>query len=210
MVDEEEIDEQIQQIARQINDNETAADEAAAAQELDANAAVGNRAQSQRGWIVGACLLAALLLGQVAHHYRQALVATPGLQGPLTALYGLFGVRLEPAWDLSAYDLRQLGGDARPGATGMVVRATVHNGSPQFQPLPLIQVILQDRFGNAFSTRVITPADYLLGAAPARMDPDQRVDAQLTLDDPTLQLDGWILDTCLADTSGALHCTNAP
>ena len=54
----------------------------------------------------------------------------------------------------------------------------------------MIRVVLQDRFGNVLSTTDITPAEYLLNAAPARMAPDQRFDTTLQLLDPTRQVGG--------------------
>ncbi|MET0282332.1 MAG: zinc-ribbon and DUF3426 domain-containing protein [Steroidobacteraceae bacterium] len=210
MVDEEEIDEQIQQIARQINDNETAADEAAAAQELDADTVLGNRAPLQPAWIVGASLLALLLLGQVVHHHRQALVTNAWLERPLAAIYQLFGVKLEPAWDLAAYDLRQLGGESLGDSTTIVLRASVHNRAPNSQPPPLIRAILQDRYGNAIATQAIAPQDYARSAAPSRMAPDQRLDAELHLEDANRQAVGFELDACLPAADGKLHCSNDP
>ena len=126
-------------------------------------------------------------------------------------MYSLFGVQLEPRWDLKAYDLRQLGGEAMPGdAAKIVLRATVQNRAASSQPPPLIRVTLQDRFGNALSTTAVAPQDYLRGAAPSRIAADQRLDAQLTLDDPNRQAVGFELDACLPDGAGKLHCSSDP
>ncbi len=93
------------------------------------------------GWMAAVAALLLLLAGQIAHHYRQSLVAHPWLEKPMQGLYALFGVRLEPAWNLTAYDLRQLGGEALAlNSTTLVLRATVHNRSPNAQPPPLIRV----------------------------------------------------------------------
>jgi hypothetical protein len=74
----------------------------------------------------------------------------------------------------------------------------------------MIQVILRDRFGNALSTTAVAPADYLRSAAPARMAPDQRLDALLTLPDPNRQAEGFELDACLPGADGRLHCSHDP
>jgi hypothetical protein len=74
----------------------------------------------------------------------------------------------------------------------------------------MIRVVLEDRFGNALSTTAIAPKDYVPGAAPARMAPDQRLDALLTLPDPNRQAEGFQLDTCLPGAGGKLHCSNDP
>ena len=85
---------------------------------------------------------------------------------PLTALYGALGVQLFPRWDLRAYDVRQLGASADGEGAGMItVRASIKNGAPQPQPLPLLRVTLQDRFGNRIAARDVQPE-----GLPARRD----------------------------------------
>lgn len=232
-VDETEVDAQIRQIARQFDGNGPAAAredlaaahnvkvqeftteevvmESAPEAELDPDEAVGNAPPTHWGWKAGAAMLLLLLVGQVAHHHRQGLVSQAWAERPLRAVYALFGVRLEPRWDLKAYDLRQLGGEAQPGdAAKIVLRATVQNRATSSQPPPMIRVTLQDRFGNALSTTAIAPQDYLKGSAPSRIGADQRLDALLTLDDPNRQAVGFELDACLPDAAGKLHCSSDP
>jgi predicted Zn finger-like uncharacterized protein len=181
------------------------------APEIDADAAVGNAPSLHWAWKAAAAALILLLLGQVVHHHRQTLVSRAWAERPLRSLYALFGVRLEPRWDLTAYDLRQLGGETLPGdAAKIVLRATVQNRAISSQPPPMIRVTLQDRFGNALSTTAIAPQDYLRDSAPSRIAADQRLDAQLTLDDPNRQAVGFELDACLPDAAGRLHCSTDP
>jgi predicted Zn finger-like uncharacterized protein len=176
---------------------------------LDADAAVGNTPRPHWGWILAVAALLLLLVGQLVHHNRQALVASPLLEKPLQGIYRMFGAQLEPAWDLAAYDLRQLGGEALAlNSTTIVLRATVQNKAPNRQPPPLIRAVLQDRYGNALSTTSLTPAEYLRGDTPARMAPDQRLDAELHLEDPHRQAVGFELDACLPGADGRLHCAN--
>ncbi len=191
---------------------EPAAKPAPAVEELDADAAVGNPPRRHRGWAAAIiALLLLLLAGQLVHHYRQALVADPWLEKPLQWVYARFGVTLEPAWNLAAYDLHQLGGEALAlNSTTLVLRASVHNRSPNAQPPPLIRVRLQDRYGNTLSTTAVPPDGYLKSAPPQRMAPDQRLDAELRLEDPNRQAVGWDLDACLPGADGALHCASDP
>jgi predicted Zn finger-like uncharacterized protein len=232
-VDETELDAQIQQIASQIEGDELAhvREDLATLQNLqveelpsedvvlespqeavlDADEAVGNLPRLHWAWTAGAAALLLLLLGQVAHHHRQALVSQAWAESPLRWIYSVFGVTLEPRWDLKAYDLRQLGGETLPGdAAKIVLRATVQNRATSSQPPPMIRVTLQDRFGNALSATAIAPQDYLRGPAPSRIGADQRLDAQLTLDDPNRQAVGFELDACLPDAAGKLHCSTDP
>jgi predicted Zn finger-like uncharacterized protein len=180
-------------------------------EEIDADAMVGNPRRAHWLWTAGAAAAGLLLLGQIVHHYRQPLVATEWAQPAMTAVYSLFGVTLEPSWDLGAYDLRQLGGEATAAAADhIVVRASVHNRASHSQPLPMIRVRLQDRFGNSLATHAIAPQDYLRGPPPARMKPDQRMDAELNVEDPNRQAVGFELDACLPDAQRQLHCSNDP
>jgi hypothetical protein len=205
---EEHIDEEeVRQRLRDITGEPEPRVAPAPVEEIDADAAVGNRPRSHWGWTVAILVLLLLLAGQLVHHNRQALVARPWLEQPLQWTYAHFGVTLEPAWDLAAYDLRQLGGEALAlNSTTLVLRATVHNSAPGAQPPPMIRVRLQDRYGNTLSTSEVRPADYLRIAPPARMAPDQRLDVELRVEDRNRQANGWDLDVCLPASDGVLHC----
>lgn len=182
-----------------------------AEQEFDADAAVGNRRRHHWVWWLVATLLALALAALLLHHNRQALVAHPWFQRPVQSVYALFGVTVEPRWDVRAYDVRQFSGDVLVGADdSFTVQAAVHNRAPIAQPPPVIRVKLLDRFGNPLSTTDIAPAEYLLNAAPARMAPDQRFDTTLRLVDPSRQAAGFELDACLPTAGGKLYCSNDP
>jgi predicted Zn finger-like uncharacterized protein len=221
-VEESEFDAQLQKLARQMNaaddleanvhpDEEIVMETAdEAADEFDADLAVGNAPRQHWGWAVAAGLLVLTLLVQIVHYNRQSLVAHPWFERPLQAVYAAFGVTLEPKWDLRAYDLRQLGGEAAGTSSNIVLRATVHNRAASSQPPPMIRAVLQDRFGNALSTTAISPQEYLHGDAPSRMAPDQRLDAELSLRDPNRQAVGFELDACLPGADGKLHCSTDP
>lgn len=221
-LDQEEVRQRLRDITGPRQDAGTAddADEAAAsapqrapepAAEIDADAAVGNPPRRHWAWTVAAVLLLLLLAGQVVHRHRQALVANRWLETPLHGVYSLFGVDLHPAWDLAAYDLRQLGGEAlAANSSSIVLRATVQNRAGVPQPPPLIRVRLQDRYSNALSTVTVAPADYIKGTVPARMAADQRLDAELRLEDPTRQAGSFELDVCLPAADGTTRCAHDP
>ena len=167
---------------------------------------------TRRGlWITGSVLLALLLAGQAVHQFREALVAQAWAAQPLTALYRAFGVTLEPHWDLQAYDVRQLGADAVPGESPHIaVRASIHNRAKRSQPLPLLRVMLQDRFGNQIATREVAPLEYLRGTPAQPLAADQRVDADLLLPDPGQTAVGFEIDACLRNAGGVLRCAGDP
>lgn len=219
-VDEGIVDAQIAELTRQMDnaaeaevhpDQEIILETEAetAEEEFDADAAVGNRRRHHWVWWLVATLLALALAAQLLHHNRQTLVAHPWFQRPVQSFYGMFGVVVEPRWDVKAYDVRQLSGDVTVGAgDSFTVQASVHNRAAIAQPPPVIRVTLKDRYLTDIAVVDITPVEYLLNAAPARMAPDQRFDTTLRLNDPTRQAAGFELDTCLPTAGGKLLCSN--
>lgn len=212
-VEVEEFESEVIEYAEEPAEEELAEADPAGADpaEEDHEFTLQDQPQTHWAWKAAAAVLALTLLAQVVHHHRQGLVATSWAEAPLGGLYRAFGSDLQPRWDLRAYDIRQLGGEAMSGvATTIVLRASVQNGAPRAQPPPMIRVTLQDRFGNALSTTDVAPQNYLKGDPPSRLRAEQRVDAELTLDDPNRQAVGFELDACLPDATGRIHCSNDP
>jgi hypothetical protein len=120
-------------------------------------------------------------------------------------------VRLVPSWDLRAYDVRQLGAEASPPGSGLItVHASIKNGAPQAQPLPLLRVTLQDRFGNRIAARDVAPSAYLPAAAArmASLSAGQRIDAAMGFVDPGANAVGFEIDACLPASAGGIACAN--
>jgi hypothetical protein len=135
----------------------------------------------------------------------------PRLHGPLTALYGWLGVPLRPHWDVTAYEVHQLGASALAEATGeLTVRASVKNDAAEPQPLPLLRVTLLDRFGNRLAAREVPPRAYLhvAPADGALLPAGERVDAQMAFVDPGREAVGFEIDACLQDSGTGLHCAS--
>jgi predicted Zn finger-like uncharacterized protein len=158
--------------------------------------------------------VAALLLFfflQVLHFNRQTLVLNSSVGPVVSKVYGWFGVTLMPRWDLTAYSVKQLGAEAEGGeSTRLRVRLSLQNESQRVQPLPLLRLTLQDRFGNAVATRDLEPPEYLPPAAAdlRLLEPDQRIDAELHVVDPGRAAFGFEVDACLKAESGAIGCSN--
>jgi hypothetical protein len=147
----------------------------------------------------------------VVNHYRNDLAATPQFNKPVTALYSALGVELTPRWDLAAYDVRQLGASVDAENAGQImVRASVKNGGHQAQPLPLLRVTLQDRFGNRIAARDVPPGNYLPRAiSPASfLSAGQRIDAEMAFVDPGSNAVGFEIDACLPAPAGGIACAN--
>lgn len=155
--------------------------------------------------------LGVLLLAQIVHHYRSELAEVSWLQSPLSAMYAALGMPLAPQWDVSAYEVHQLGaiaGGKQPGA--LTVRASIKNVASKAQPLPLLRVTVQDRFGNRVAARDVPPRAYLPAASSTHRElaAGERVDAEVELADPGPNAVGFEVDACLADASGRVSCAN--
>jgi predicted Zn finger-like uncharacterized protein len=171
------------------------------------------RPRAALAWRLGAGALAIALGLQIANHYRDALATDPALRGPLTTVYSALGVKLAPRWDVHAYDVRQLGASVAGAAAGeIVVRASVKNSASSPQPLPLLRVTLQDRFGNRIAARDVPPRDYLpSSAAPgALLAAGSRVDATMVFVDPGPRAVGFEIDACLRQRGGGVACAHGP
>ena len=172
-----------------------------------------HRPRAGLAWKVGAGALAIALALQIVNHYRDALAANPALRGPLSTLYSALGVKLAPRWNIHAYDVRQLGASVAGAAAGeIVVRASVKNSASRPQPLPLLRVTLQDRFGNRIAARDVPPGDYLPSsvAPSALLAAGSRVDATMVFVDPGPQAVGFEIDACLRQRSGEVACAHGP
>jgi predicted Zn finger-like uncharacterized protein len=163
-------------------------------------------------WLLGGAIaLGVLLVGQFIHHSRQAIADSGALGIPIVKLYGLFGVQLGPTYDAAAYDVRQLGAEAEPGdATRLIVRASVRNAGTRAQPMPLLRLTLQDRYGNPVATRDLQPGEYVPAASKAltMLAADQRIDTEVRVVDPGRSAVGFEIDACFANASGTLTCSN--
>ena len=120
--------------------------------------------------MLGAGALTIALALQIVNHYRDALAANPSLLGPLSVVYSALGVKLAPRWNIHAYDVRQLGASVTGAAAGeIVVHASVKNSASRSQPMPLLRVTLQDRFGNRIAARDVPPGDLSAHIRRARL-----------------------------------------
>jgi predicted Zn finger-like uncharacterized protein len=162
-------------------------------------------------YVSGVGLLALVLLLQIVHHNRQGLALNTTFGPAASQVYGWFGVTLMPRWDLTAYTVKQLGAEAEGSeGTQLRVRLSVQNESSRVQPLPLLRLTLQDRYGNAVATRDLEPSDYLPKRAANQrlLEPDQRIDAELHVIDPGKAAIGFEIDACLRGEGGAIGCAN--
>lgn len=160
-------------------------------------------------WVAGVSVLAFLLLLQVIHSQRDALVQSPSIGPAVAGTYAFFGLSVMSPTDLSAYELRQWGAASDPNASNrLLLRASIVNRAGFAQPFPLLRLTLQDRFGGTLGLRDIGPADYLPGAGTGGLlGPGARADALIRIVDPGPEAVGFELDVCLPATGG-VRCSS--
>ena len=96
------------------------------------------------------------------------------------------------------------------GGRQLRVRLSVQNESSRVQPLPLLRLTLQDRFGKAVATRDLEPAEYLPKRVTTQrmLEPDQRIDVELHVVDSNKAAIGFEIDACLRGEGGVIGCSN--
>lgn len=175
--------------------------------EVEAEPEARRSAWSTLAWTAGSALLVLVLAAQVVHHWRDTLARDARIGGPLRAAYGRLGLAPPSSREVAAMELRQLGVDERD-AGRMVVRASITNRAAFAQPLPVLRLQLEDRFGSMIAVRDFESTDYLPAAAPAAamLAPGATSEAELVLVDPGPDAVGYRLDVCLRDDAGQLLC----
>ena len=143
-------------------------------------------------------------------HYDRDVLATDGRFGStIRDLYSRLGLPLYPAWPLDAYEIRgaeAIAGRTATGALDVVADIAVVGSQPV--GLPLVRVVLRDRWSNVVASRVLKPADY--SAEPLSrtriLSPGILLPLQISLADPGPAAQGYELDVCLPNRHQGLQC----
>jgi predicted Zn finger-like uncharacterized protein len=180
-------------------------------QQLAADLAVA--AGERRGswaWGVGALLLALMLAAQWVHQHRHELARDARVGPALRGVYSSLGTPLAPSWDLAAFQVRQWGAAGPPPADGgtMTVRASLKNGASFAQPMPLLRLEFEDRFGATVARRDFEPREYLEDPAQATrlLSAGATTAAALAIVDAAAEAVGYRLDVCMRNDDGAVRC----
>ena len=177
---------------------------------MDELAAAANDSSTRWAWGVGALVLALLLAVQLIHHNRLQFARGAAVGPALREVYSSLGMPLPPNWNLAAFELRQWGAnESAPSSAGaMTVRASLKNGAAFAQPMPLLRLELEDRFGGTVARRDFQPAEYLkVPAQASRLLPaGASTEAELEIVGTTSEAVGYRLDVCLRDENGVIRC----
>jgi predicted Zn finger-like uncharacterized protein len=159
-------------------------------------------------WIAAAVALVLVLGAQAVHHWRNEIATEPMWYGPITRLYAAFGVTLSPRWDLRAYDLRQQGASSEGNIIHIAL--SLANRGLRAQPLPALRLVLLDRYGKRLAARDLQPVEYLPKTLEGQsfLQADQRIDTEISVQDPGSEPASFELDACLNVAGGGLRCAN--
>jgi len=118
---------------------------------------------------IGALLLAALLLAQLAVAFRAEILAKlPQARPALAGLCKVFSCTV--GWPARGELLAVVGSElqALPGTSAFELTAVVRNRGNTTVALPAIELTLSDTLNRTVARRVFSPADYLEGQADAQ------------------------------------------
>ena len=160
-------------------------------------------------WVLASALLGMTLVGQLVHANRDHLARDPALGMLVVDTYQALRLPIVAPTDLGAIAIARTEVTSHPLYDGVLyITATVTNDAAFPQPLPLLRVRLDDRWGEPLGVRMFTPAEYLRTppAAGARAEPGRSYAIALEVLDPGNDAVGYALAPCLAMGS-AIICS---
>ncbi len=164
-------------------------------------------------WLTGCLLMLALLGGQLVHYNRDTLASHPEYGEKVRDAYSRLGQKLYPAWSIDAYEIR--GSEAVVGETGpevMDIRTQIAAVGDYPVELPLLRVVLRDRWSNPVAVRNFTPAEYAAAEDLPAEDlllPNSTITARVSIFDPGSGAQGYELELCIPARYGDPRCSGA-
>jgi len=162
------------------------------------------------GRALGACAALALLLGgQLVHYNRDALAANMTYGATVRGVYGLFGAPLYPDWPIDAFEVtgtEAIAGRSAQDALDILANVVVSGRQPI--GLPLIRIVLRDRWTTPVASRVFEPDEYLRHFDPANplVSPGTALAVEISVADPGTEALGYVVDVCLPRRKTGLEC----
>jgi predicted Zn finger-like uncharacterized protein len=168
-------------------------------------------AAANRRWTIAAVAALVVFCFQIVHHFRSDLARNATLGPLVTGLYGAFGSKLAPHYDVHQYEILDWIATAEPNSRGLgslKITARIQNRGPLRQPYPAVQLRLKDRWEAAVGSRLFTPAEYLPSDAPAGrlMSPGETTRAEIEVVDPGPDAYGFELDVCVEVEASLVTC----
>lgn len=163
-------------------------------------------------WFFASLVAALMLAAQVAHYNRDTLAADPSYGGLVRLAYQSMDQVLYPQWPLDAFEIRDakaIAENSRPGALDMHAEIAVTGRQPV--GLPLVRVVLRDRWANILASGTFQPEQYLAEDPPASglYAPGTLIPVSIVLKDPGTTAQGYELDVCVPNRRLGLQCRAA-
>lgn len=163
-------------------------------------------------WFALSLLALLTLAAQLVHYDRDELAVSPRFGRLVRDGYARMGLPLHPAWPLDAYEVRgarAIAENSAPGALDIVAEIAVTGPEPV--GLPVVRVVLRDRWSNIIGSGIFDAPSYLAEAAPASgiYAPGSLIPVQISLADPGTAAQGYEFDVCIPDRRLGLQCRNA-
>jgi hypothetical protein len=90
----------------------------------------------------------------------------------------------------------------------MTVRVSIRNGATFAQPMPLLRLELEDRFGGTVARRDFTAREYLTNPAQAGrlLAAGAATEAELAIAGAPAEAVGYRLDVCVREATDGVRC----
>ena len=153
--------------------------------------------------------LALLLAGQLIHYNRDALAANLTYGATVRGVYGLFDAPLYPDWPIDAFEVtgtEAIAGRSAQNALDILANVVVSGRQPI--GLPLIRIVLRDRWTNPVASRVFEPGEYLrkFDTENPLVSPGTALAVEISVADPGTEALGYVVDVCLPRRKTGLEC----
>ena len=158
--------------------------------------------------VAGVLLLSLILGAQFLHQSREALATIPAFGNTLGPVYRAIGRPVTPAWDITGWRFEVTKGSTDDTDELLTIYSRIGNQSDESLPYPLVSVSLTDRFEEIIGSRVLEPAQYLVGDFDPRtpVPPGETFNAVISIESPSPDATGFKLNVCYRLTSGQLRC----
>ena len=161
-------------------------------------------------WVLLALVALLAIAAQIVHMKRAALVENPRYSAYLTKTYDALGIPLGVVarYDLDAFALLHHELTTHPRKNGALHLSGVLSNEATFpQPWPVLELRLEDRFGEVVAARRLRPDEYLHNppSLNERMPAHARRAIEVALVDPGRDAVGFSINFC-AEIDGVLHC----
>ena len=161
-------------------------------------------------WVSLALVALVSIAAQLVHMNRAALVENPRYSAYLTKTYDAFGIALGVAarYDLDAFALLHHELTTHPRRDGALHLSGVLSNEATFpQPWPVLELRIEDRFGEVVAARRLRPDEYLRNppSLNERMPAHARRAIEVALVDPGRDAVGFSINFC-AEIDSVLHC----